>query len=339
MHRFYQRVVLFLGSLAPFAFCLAAAGHADAKSVIHPPAKPLWTIKGAATELAFSRDGKLLAGIHDRSKVTVWNRLTGKEVAKLQGGHMVGSIAFSPDGKYLAMGTGYFPPPQPEGEIYLFEIATAKKVATLTGHREIVDAVAFSPDGKLLASACRWHDIKLWDMASRKEVASLPHYRALSHRLAFSADGKTLFFHGSGNDKNPDAGVWSFSIDTRKETNYLKLPADAQACLSPDGKTVAAARLGVVELFDLASGKSVATFKHKQPLGTMSFSPDGRFLALASDGEFVHLWNVAERREMKPLPTHLRTIVSLAWTPDGTCLAISGAQVSLWNVTNFVNTK
>jgi eukaryotic-like serine/threonine-protein kinase len=81
-----------------------------------------------------------------------WSTATGKRIATLPGPHdgVVNSVAFSPDGKTLAViesiGDG-------NGTICLWSIATHKLDATLTDPLGYdIDAAAFSPDGRLLAA-------------------------------------------------------------------------------------------------------------------------------------------------------------------------------------------
>ncbi len=64
----------------------------------------------------------------------------------LQGHNLsVNSVAFSPDGKYLASGSS-------DNTVKLWSIESHKEVTTLQGHDSTVLSVAFSPDGKYLAS-------------------------------------------------------------------------------------------------------------------------------------------------------------------------------------------
>jgi len=73
------------------------------------------------------------------------------------------SVAFSPDGKTLASGSGE--------DIQLWDVATGKEQATLQeGHNGYVRSVAYSPDGKTLASGSDDMTIKLWDVATGKEA-------------------------------------------------------------------------------------------------------------------------------------------------------------------------
>src|SRR5262245_19887396 len=95
-----------------------------------------------------------------------------------------GSIAFSPDGKFLASG-GY------DNRIRFWDPDTGKEIRTLEGHKSYVNCIAFSADGKWLASGSQDHDVRLWEVSTGKERHRFGH-NAPIERLALSPNGKVL---------------------------------------------------------------------------------------------------------------------------------------------------
>jgi len=99
-------------------------------------------------------------------------------------------MAFSPDGKLLAIAAG-------DGTVRLWKPATGQAVGALPaepGGR--VNAVAFSPDGRLLASADGDGTVRLWNTATRQAAGGpLPASTGSGESVlgvAFSPDGKLL---------------------------------------------------------------------------------------------------------------------------------------------------
>jgi WD40 repeat protein len=119
--------------------------------------------------LAFSSDGQTLAGADYQGNVILWDTASAKVRTTLtqEDQRRVSSLAFSPDGKSLAVALGDRPGHDHEpGLIVLWDPATGQRRHTLTGHTNAVLSVAFSPDGKLLASGSSDHTVRLWDMTT-----------------------------------------------------------------------------------------------------------------------------------------------------------------------------
>jgi RNA polymerase sigma factor (sigma-70 family) len=144
--------------------------------------------------LAFARDGKTLATAGSDGTVKLWDFATGKErttlkLPKAAVNNVAFSVAFSPDGKTLAVGTGGFRVP---GEVVLWDVASAKVRTVLKGHELQVTSVAFSPDGKTLASGSYDQTVRLWDVASGETLATLKGHPGEVQGVAFSPDGRAL---------------------------------------------------------------------------------------------------------------------------------------------------
>src|SRR5207249_9404440 len=110
---------------------------------------------------------------------------TRKELISIKEPLPVRSVAYSHDGKLLALGLF-------DKTAKIVDAATGGLLATLAGHTGGVNAVAFSPDGKMLATASLDQTVKFWDVSSRKELKTLAGHKNSVLHLVFSPDGKTL---------------------------------------------------------------------------------------------------------------------------------------------------
>jgi RNA polymerase sigma factor (sigma-70 family) len=108
--------------------------------------------------VAFSPDGKMVAGATGGRVIRIWSVEKGELIASLNGhphGHR--TVAFSADSKMVAAGG-------PDGRIRLWDVKTGEEKEIMQGHEDQVYSIAFSPDGKTLASTGQDQTLRLWKM-------------------------------------------------------------------------------------------------------------------------------------------------------------------------------
>src|SRR5262249_52759764 len=147
---------------------------------------------GPIYSLAFTPDGKTLAGSTLVKGPSLWDVSSGKKIAQLEedganpGVHRAGlhSLDFSRDGRLLASTYGK--------SVILWDVAARREVRRLETYDEAMHTAVFSPDGKWLASGGADQPIRLWDVMTGRELRQFKGHKAAVTSLIFSADGKTL---------------------------------------------------------------------------------------------------------------------------------------------------
>ncbi len=233
----------------------------------------------------------------------------------------VGSIAYAPDGKLVAVG-GY-------QEVRLIDAASGKLQATLSGHADLVRSLAFSPDGKWLAAAgglpARSGEIKIWEVATHQLVRAIGGHNDNIYSVAVSPDGKLL---ASG---SYDKLVKLWDTNTGKELKTLKDHIDAvfAVAFSPNGKWLASgAQDRTVKIWDVATGQRLFTLSDAlEGITTVAFHPSGDQIAAAGYDKVIRVWDLRERGGSlaQSMIADEDTILEIAYSPDGKTLISTSA--------------
>jgi Tol biopolymer transport system component/flagellar biosynthesis GTPase FlhF len=282
---------------------------------------------GAACSVAFSPDGRLLAGAGDRNDgLRLWNPATGATKRDLDSQSAVYWVAFSPDRKLLASAGG--------GErVELWNPATGQRLRTLTGHAKRVSSVAFSPDGKLLASGSWDKTVRLWDPVTGRKLRVLTGRTGMICSVAFSPDGG-LLASGSWDER---VRLWDPATGEQLRVLTGRTGMVRSVAFSPDGGLLASGSGdNTVRLWDPATGRELRSLTgHIGGVCSVAFSPDGGLLASGSKDNTVRLWDPATGEQRHVLTGHTHSVLSVAFSPDGRQLASGGEDttVRLWRWT------
>jgi WD40 repeat protein len=247
------------------------------------------------TCVAFSPDGRRLASAHfDRGLVDpphaicLWDVSAKNELQKAttllhakDQPHLYEEslhyLAFSPDGRMLATRL-------PGDRTVIWETASGLARLRLDTHGL---AVAFAPDGRTLTTVTRTGLVQHWDLATGKwrdaaEGARREDFLFVCNAVA-SADGKALAITDHHTVLLKDAA-------TGKTLRRFDDVDGECIALSPDGKILAVADGGF--LLDTATGKVTGWLgEGKKPIVALTFSPDGKSLAVGRE-KAIEVWKV-----------------------------------------------
>jgi WD40 repeat protein len=263
------------------------------------------------TGMAFSSDGKRLAVITYEGNVISWNTRTGGQelflsaeaLATVQvfaayGGAEPGpgigadaiseqGIAFSPDGRHLALGNGTV--------VEVWDVTTGNKVRTLEQNLPAAfpTSVSYSSDGKkIYAILNRNRDAAVWDAFTGKLIRQYELPRVDPNAFTAIALNNSLFARNNYDESDQWIEIW----DLEKE-QIIRLPTHIREVeplrFSENGEfLIALVDHRQLYIWRTDTGQLVFVSDKVFDIGDMAISPDGRSLATATYGK-VSLWDIS----------------------------------------------
>lgn len=282
--------------------------------------------------LAFAPDAQTIATVDDRERIEL-RRLDGSgSTIPIDGVDHVKAIAFSPDGRYLAVG-------RRETDVVLLSLHPSVTLRKLNINVKETSDLTFSPDGTLLAiSSHASPRIVIWEIAAGRARTLLAGHQTPAHLVRFAPDGQSLVSVAIN-----DCRLLTWDLSSGRPRNLIDHFASRPNCLAyaPNGRRLATSCFPrAVQIWDLATGREVVRISGLRfPARSLAFSPDGSLLAASSGDGSAGLWDASTGQPIRRLETGLDVLNAIAFSPDGLRIALSGndSALRLWDVATLFN--
>lgn len=255
--------------------------------------------KGAVWSTKLDPMGCLAATASGDFSVKVWDGVTGKELFTYGHKHIVKTVDFSPDSKFLATG-GH------EGILRVYDLGLGQRA------ENSAKVMKQTTEGKVNITKCIWIDndivlaaasdgkIRCWNVEKEEivctlevgadvrdmEVAHLQDQTVLTVAAGTTVSFFQLGTDGSGKDKT----LHGILLHEHKMPIHFR--DEGGASLHPDGKKFVAGGSDLwVRVFDFASGKELECHRgHHGPIRCLRYAPDGKTYATGSEDGTIRLW-------------------------------------------------
>ncbi|MEU2284029.1 TIR domain-containing protein [Streptomyces sp. NPDC013178] len=332
------------------------ADRARPRRVLH------WALQDAVAA-AFSPDGTTMAVVTGRANGTLqlWDVTKPSAPRRLTGAlpaYDSDTVMFSPDGRTLVTGSGYFTAKdgslEPGSVTHttgwtVWDIRDVRRPRAVARRPHFGIAV-FSRTAPVLAVG-NDRTLTLWDLRTPRtprQLARLDHKDQVES-VVFSPDGrslvasvldKTVFLRDVSDPAHPGRPVM-LGEHTR--------PVDA-AAFSRDGRTISLAdQTGALTRWLTGSRAPVRVATLTMDafrLAASAFSPDGRKLAVGGTGGKVWLWDTSDPtrpRRRTPLTGQLQRAETVSFNGDGSVLAVGSqagevnpdGRITLWDTSDL----
>jgi len=215
--------------------------------------------------------------------------------------------------------------PYGAGAVKVFDINSGQPVLAFQEPKDTVWAVTFSPDGTLLAAGGADHVARVWSVDENKLAAELKGHTDWILGVQFSADGK--FLVTSGSDRS--AQIWE--VGTWKlMLRLVQLEPVQGVAWGPNAELAAVAVAGptdrMIRLRRRDNGELARAIDMGVPVPLgVVWAPAGNRLYVPLTDKTVRVYDPSNGAHVATLAGHTDWVNSVALSPDGALLASSSA--------------
>jgi WD40 repeat protein len=323
----------------------------------------------AITTVAFARGKPYLASVDTGGELKIWDIATGKERLTRNIGRSTWGLAFSPDGRLLAITTrsravqfletdtgrvlrpfvieegslsqASFSPDgtrlaaiTQDGRLYFCDVNKRRMIPPMLSHTSEIISLAFSPDGKTLATGSLDRTVKLWNVTTGRELRTIRAHGSKVNSVGWSFDGKLLVTGGS----EGTVKVWDVFTQALPVLPDQPVKSYRGTIFSSTAELMA---LGVtfnshVKIWNLSTGQELSDLgEGGDKILCVAFSNDGEMVAIGSTDQFVKIREVRTGKVISTL-TGFNSVRGLCFSPDGKTIISDTDQgnLILWEVSS-----
>jgi WD40 repeat protein/tRNA A-37 threonylcarbamoyl transferase component Bud32 len=282
---------------------------------------------------AFHPDGRLLATGGKDDEVRIWNSSTGQIVQSFNLGEAVQALAFSADGRLLAVGCmGRVGAPH----LRVFDAQSNEKIYEANPAMGQIHSLSWADGlkGSYLA-ACGPNGVALWIVSDDKplrlaRVVELDRSRCLATIL--NTNGRWMVW------AQDDSRLQAWDIVGGQE-RPLHAPPMLQGwhgvAFLPDGESIIyITKSGVAEIWNVKEDRHVDSVGEPGIFSAphIALSPNGKWFAAVVQQNTVSVWHMPTKQQVFSLRSDVCTVWSLAWDPSSQQLAVgqSDGGLAVW---------
>lgn len=278
------------------------------------------------TAMAFAPDGESLVAVSQAGLQEFnWPDLERQRTIETSAANLH-CLAFSPDGKCLAIGGGN---PSEAGIVEVFSWPEGGPISTIDGHSDSVRSAAWRNNSELFTASID-REIKLWNLEKREHplLTYKGHSRSVD-AVCLLNDGKSLISAGA----DESVRVWDIeSAELIRSLNQHTRPVHALS-LRPEaeGLPMAASAAGdrTVRFWQPTIGRMVRYVRlESEPLNIAWLNGGDRIVASCKDGA-IRIVDVDEVRVTKTLPVITGWAYAIAVHPTDGSLVVGGSDGQL----------
>jgi WD40 repeat protein len=266
---------------------------------------------GPVVAAAFLPDGKTLVSAAADRAVRRWDAETGEVQGRFaEAPYEIGCLAVVQGSGQVLVGQG--------AGVRLYDPATGRELARLTGHTDAVRSVGVGAGGRRVLTGSDDRTVRLWDLAAGREMLRLAGHRAGVTGVALSADGRLALSGGR------DQTLYLWDASSGRELRQFAVPRGQVlgVAFTEDGRAALSCHFDTtVRLWDLETGRELRRFSgHKQMVARVAVVPGGRIVSAGHD-RTLRVWDPESGAELLCCQGHTGAVTAVAVAADGRLLS------------------